>query len=254
MCTLVILRRPGHDWPLLLAGNRDEMRSRAWRAPARHWADRPEVIAGRDELAGGSWLGINDHGVVAVVMNRLGTLGPEEGKRSRGELVLEALDHAAAAEAAAALGELDPRAYRPFNLFIGDPASAFWLAHRGANGEPGGVQVAEVPEGLHMLTAQDLDDAQAARIRIHLPQFRSAPVPDPARGAWDAWQALLASRAYPEADGPLAAMNLDLPKGFATVCSQLLAIPRYPGKKDRPVFLFAAGPPDRAPFQPAAMD
>lgn len=254
MCTLVVLRRPNHDWPLLVAGNRDELRSRAWREPARHWDDRPEVIAGHDELAGGSWFGINDHGVVAVVMNRVGTLGPEEGKRSRGELVLEALDHAQAVEAAHALTALDTRAYRPFNLFIGDPVSALWLCHRGEDGSSGHVQAAEVPAGLHMLTAQDLDDMRAARIRLHLPRFRGVPVPDPAAGTWDAWQGLLASRAFPEVDGPHAAMNLDLPTGFATVCSQLAAIPRYPGNPYRPVFLFAAGAPDRAPFRPVAMD
>ena len=40
MCTLVILRRPGHDWPLVLAANRDEMTGRPWRAPDRHWPDQ----------------------------------------------------------------------------------------------------------------------------------------------------------------------------------------------------------------------
>ena len=68
MCTLVLLRRPGHDWPLVLAANRDEMIDRPARPPARHWPDRPEVVAGLDELAGGSWLGLNDHGVVAGIL------------------------------------------------------------------------------------------------------------------------------------------------------------------------------------------
>ena len=88
------LRRPGTAWPLVLAANRDELASRPARPPARHWPDRAEVVAGLDVQAGGSWLGINDHGVVAGVLNRTGTLGPAAGKRSRGELVLEALDHA----------------------------------------------------------------------------------------------------------------------------------------------------------------
>ncbi|MCC6782813.1 MAG: NRDE family protein, partial [Planctomycetes bacterium] len=84
MCTLVLLRRPGHAWPLLVAANRDEMRERPWRPPARHWPDRPDVFAGLDELAGGSWLGLNDHGVAAAVLNRRNTLGPAAGLRSRG--------------------------------------------------------------------------------------------------------------------------------------------------------------------------
>src|ERR1700685_676462 len=56
MCTLILLRRPGHDWPVIVGANRDEMKARPWRPPGRHWPDRPEVVAGLDELAGGSWL------------------------------------------------------------------------------------------------------------------------------------------------------------------------------------------------------
>ena len=96
MCTLVILRRPGHDWPLLIAANRDEMGNRPWDAPGRHWPDRPHVIAGHDRTAGGSWLGVNDDRLAAAVLNRHGSLGPQDGKRSRGELPLDALDHAEA--------------------------------------------------------------------------------------------------------------------------------------------------------------
>jgi uncharacterized protein with NRDE domain len=140
MCTLVILRRPGHDWPLILAANRDEMIDRPWQPPARHWPDRPQVLAGLDELAGGTWLGLNDDGVVAAVLNRRGSLGPEDGMRSRGELVLEALDHAEAEAAAGALMHLDPRAYRSFNLVIADAENCYWLRNRGVEG-PGRIEV-----------------------------------------------------------------------------------------------------------------
>jgi uncharacterized protein with NRDE domain len=116
MCTVVILRRPGHEWPLLFAGNRDEMSNRAWEPPMRHWPERPDVVAGLDKTAGGSWLGLNDHGLLAAVLNRVGSLGSAAGKRSRGELVLEALDNADAEDAARQLAHLDPAAYRSFNL------------------------------------------------------------------------------------------------------------------------------------------
>jgi len=92
VCTLVILRRPGHDWPLLLAANRDELHHRHAEPPARHWPNRPQVIAGLDRAGGGSWLGLNDQALVAAVMDWKGSLGPAPGKRSRGELVPEALD------------------------------------------------------------------------------------------------------------------------------------------------------------------
>lgn len=249
MCTLVMLRRPGHPWPLLLAANRDEMHDRPSAPPARHWEDRPDVVAGLDRLGGGSWLGINDHGLVAAVMNRQGSLGPAEGKRSRGELVLEALDHAEAGEAARALADLNPDAYRPFNLFVGDPRSAFWLRLRG-EGTPAPVELFEVPRGLHMLTARELDDHSQPRIRHHLPRFRAAGVPDPGRGDWAAWRSLLASRIHGASDGAGAAMNVDFPQGFGTVSSALIAVPAYPGPQAKAVWLNANGPPHSAPFEP----
>src|SRR6266581_9268973 len=107
MCTLVILRRPEHPWPIIIGAYRDEMIDRAALPPGRHWPDRPEIVAGLDRLAGGSWLGLNDWGVAAAVLNRHGSLGPAAGLRSRGELVLAALDHADAVAAAEALSDLD---------------------------------------------------------------------------------------------------------------------------------------------------
>jgi hypothetical protein len=248
MCTLLVLRRPGHEWPLLVAGNRDELRERPWAPPARHWGDRPDVVAGLDRTGGGSWLGMNDNGVVAAVMNREGSLGPAPGKRSRGELVLEALDHAEAREAAEALAALNPAAYRPFNLFVGDPLSAFWVRHRGDSAALG-VEVLKVSPGLHMLTARELDDVAVPRIRVYLPRFRDARPPEPGRGEWSGWQGLLASRIYPESEGLQAAMNIDPGSGFGTLCSHLVAVPRYPGFEPRPVFLFAAGAPDGVLFE-----
>lgn len=245
MCTLIVLRRPGHPWPLLLAGNRDEMRDRRWKPPARHWDDRPGVVAGLDLLGGGSWMGINDQGVSAAVMNRTGTLGPAAGKRSRGELVLEVLDHAEAGAAARALAELDPGAYRPFNLFIGDPREGFWLRHAGA-----GIEVLEVPPGVHMLTARELDDSRDPRIRRYLPRFREARIPDPESGVWDGWVALLASRIAVPGEEPRAAISFELESGFGTISSSLIAIPAHPGFGPESRWLFAPGPPDREGFVP----
>ena len=128
----------------MIAANRDEMADRPWSPPARHWPDRPDVTAGRDDLAGGSWLGINETGVVVAILNRRGTLGPMDGMRSRGELVLDALDHADAVEAVEALSALDPAAYRSFNMVIADNRDVFWLAHRGTDGR---IWAERVPEG-----------------------------------------------------------------------------------------------------------
>ncbi len=248
MCTLVILRRPGHRWPLLIAANRDEMLDRPWRNPARHWPDRAGVVAGRDMLAGGSWLGLNDEGVVAGVLNRVGSLGTAPDKRSRGELVLEALDHADAAEAATALADLDGRAYRPFNLIVADANEAFWLRHDG--GRP---VFMEIPEGLSMFTAHERNDAASPRIRTHLPAFEAAPPPEPARGLWQSWETLLARKAEAGAESQ-AAMCVAPAGGFGTVNASLIALPRPGPSRTGPVWRFAAGPPDRNLFVPVDLE
>lgn len=245
MCTTVILRRPGHAWPLLLAANRDELRTRPWRPPARHWSSRADVVAGLDEEAGGTWLGLNDHGVAAAVLNRVGSLGPQAGKRSRGELVLEALDHADAAAAVDAMSHLDPAAYRSFNLVIADSHEAHWVRNLG-QADTAAVERFEIPEGLSMLTARDLNDPSSPRIHAYLERFRRATVPDPESGDWRTWQALMAERAAPGEDDPTAAMTIVTDSDFETTSSSLIALPAadFGEQTRRPVWLFAAGRPD----------
>ena len=245
MCTTVILFRPGHAWPLLFAGNRDEMENRAWSSPGRHWPERPDVVAGLDHTAGGSWLGVNDHGLLAAVMNREGSLGPSAGKRSRGELVLEALDHSDAASAARALSALNPAAYRSFNLFVADPADAYWIR----NQAPRGVELFPLAPGLHMLSSRELDDPTHPRISAYLERFAAAPVPDPGRDEWMGWRTLMADRVYPAELGPHAAMNIRDIDGFGTLSSSLIALPRYPGFGENIRWLHAAGPPDVTPYR-----
>jgi uncharacterized protein with NRDE domain len=240
MCTFVILRRPGGEWPVIVGANRDEMIGRPWRAPARHWPDRPEVVGGLDELAGGSWLGVNDHGVVAAILNRFGTLGPATGKRSRGELVLEALDHADALAASEALADLDPAAYRPFNLMLADNRDAFWLRHAAEDERE--IEVRPVKPGVSMIASGELDDPLSARIRDYLPRFRAAAPPDPERGDWAAWERLLAADGHAAEAGPRGAMRFVTEDGFATVSSALLALPP-PGPDRRPVFRFLSCQP-----------
>ena len=248
MCTLIILRRPGSDWPLIIGANRDEMANRPWAPPSRHWPDRPEVVAGLDREAGGTWLGVNDHGVVAGVLNRVGSLGPAQGKRSRGELVLEAIDHADAADAAGALSDLDAGAYRSFNLVVADNRDAFWLRGRGQ----GWVERLAIPEGLSMLTAHELNDSASPRIRRYLDWFRSIPAPDPGRDQWDGWKSLMASRDHDPGDGPTGAMTIITESGFGTLSSSLIALPAPALGPRPPVWLFAPGRPDATPF--AAVD
>jgi len=234
MCTLVIFRRPRHRWPVLIGANRDEMVDRPSKPPGRHWSDRPEVIAGLDMLAGGSWLGINDWGVAAAVLNRHGSLGPSPDRRSRGELVLEALDHADATAAAEALSDLDPEAYRTFNLIVADESHGFWLRHAGGPG----IELSPLKDGLSMIAAGDLDDLATRRLELALPAFRAWPTPDPDHDDWFGWQSLLGSTRAPPNEPATAAMRFRT-GGYGTVSSALIALPARGEPERRPVFRFA---------------
>ena len=240
MCTLVVLHRPGHDWPLLIAANRDEMLDRGWDGPGAHWPDHPGVIGGRDHLAGGTWLALNHAGVVAAVLNRQGSLGPKLGKRSRGELPLIALAEPSAAAAAEALTRLDAGEWRRFNMVIADRTGAYFV--RGlATGTP---QAQPLPPRLSMVTARDPNDATSPRVARHLPRLEAAPPPSPP-DQWESWRKILADRS----GAVESQFNITPQGGFGTVTSSFIALPAA----GPPVWLFAPGPPDEAPFSPVAL-
>ncbi|TDH60368.1 hypothetical protein E2C06_22355 [Dankookia rubra] len=243
MCTVILLHRPGHAWPVLVAANRDEMLDRAWDPPGAWWPDLPAVTGGRDRLSGGTWMAANRAGVVAAVLNRPGSLGPAPDKRSRGELPLLAMRESTAAEAAAAIAALPAADWRPFNMVIADRQGGIFLRGEG-RGRP---EQLPLPPGLSMITALDPNDLASPRTARHLPRFRAAPVPDPVAGDWAGWEALLADDSIAES----RADTLRVPPGdgFGTVCTSLLAIAAG-GALD---WRFAAGPAGTAAFRPVAV-
>ncbi len=245
MCTVIILRRPGHDWPVLIAANRDERLDRPWDLPSAWWPDHPDVIGGRDRSAGGSWMALGRHGVVAAVLNRPGSLGPAAGKRSRGELPILAAAATSAEAAAEGIAALPAAEWRPFNMIIADRRQAFFLRGLGE----GRAEELRLAEGLSMVTAHDPNDPTSPRTRRHLPRFRAAPVPDPGRPDWSSWEALLADSDYDPAIGPAETLNVPPINGFGTVSASLLAL----GADGARQWRFCPGPPGSAPFAPLGL-
>ena len=247
MCTLVISRQQEGNWPIIIGTNRDEMADRPWLPPGRHWQDRLEVIAGLDQQAGGSWLGMNDAGVVAAVNNRSGSLGSQINKRSRGELVLEALDHHSATDATDALTQLNPAAYRPFNLLIADAYSAFWLRNLGAE-QTDSIEVFTIPHGISMLTAYDLNDYRCQRIQTYLSLFQKAQIPQPDKDDWREWETLFLSQRSESNTDASGAMRIVTDSGFNTISSSLIALPANQLEL-KPIWRFARRFPQTEPYQ-----
>ncbi|MBH8611743.1 NRDE family protein [Pseudomonas mohnii] len=90
MCLIVFAWRPDHAQPLIVAANRDEFYARP-SLPLAQWSETPQVHAGRDLEAGGTWLGIGANGRFAALTNIRDPHRPP-GRRSRGELVARFLD------------------------------------------------------------------------------------------------------------------------------------------------------------------
>lgn len=227
MCTVVLLKRSHHPWPVMLAANRDERLDRPWDPPSEWWPDRPGVIAGRDRLGEGTWMGLNRHHVVAVVLNRRGSLGPAPGKRSRGELPLLALEHNSASAAASVIAALDAAAWRSFNMVVADSTgAAYWL--RGlSHGHPEQIPLVD---GCHMITSSDANDMTRKRVARHLPRFRSASSPE--TDDYAAWRTLITDQSG-AGDEQLHVVPRD---GYGTVCSSVLGLAR----EAAPVWLFTA--------------
>ena len=244
MCSVVILKQSDNEWPLILGANRDEMADRKCLAPGRHWEERPHIIAGKDLSAGGTWLGINDYGVVSAIMNRMNTLGPVSDKRSRGELVLDALEHADASESLNAMIEIEKNSYRGFNMLIADNLNAYWIK---SDEESETIEYFNIPDGLSMITAYDRNDLSSARIKNYLEKFSLSNDPNPSEQEWQDWEMLLGST-YSKNNDPLSAMCVKTDFGFQTVSSSLIALPNFQPNygKNKPVFKYANGSPDIA--------
>ena len=86
MCVAALAWYAHPRWRLVGIGNRDELHARP-SAPLARWDDDSGIIAGRDLVGGGAWLGVSETARFTLVTNRRGFGDPDPARRSRGELV-----------------------------------------------------------------------------------------------------------------------------------------------------------------------
>src|SRR5262249_24728326 len=123
MCLLALFFRAVEDAPVVVGANREEMYARGGEPPRILEGPCP-ALAGVDPIAGGTWLGVNAHGVIVAVTNRVKTTLPHQ-PRSRGLLTRELLACPTAAAAAdMASRELGKNLYAGCNLVCADRDSA----------------------------------------------------------------------------------------------------------------------------------
>jgi uncharacterized protein with NRDE domain len=233
MCLLALLWRATEDAPLIVAANREEQYARGG-TPPQVVRDTESFIAGLDPQAGGTWLGLNRHGVMVAVTNGRPSESPKQ-LRSRGLLVRDLLSCTSAAEASK-LGahELGTNRYAPCNLICGDYEDLFVLhAHTW-------LQVLPLPTGIHVVGRGNVNSTAEPRVAHALAWLGSLKLPT--SGMW--LQELKKLCGDPRSEGG-PAMCVKGKEG-GTVSSTLIALRR---PLTRSTYVHAQGPPDRTPYQ-----
>ena len=159
MCTLALYFRLLDEHPLIVAANRDEHYERPSEPPTL-WKADPAIVAGKDLLAGGTWLGVNEYGLLVGILNRRVNReqDPVRSTRSRGLLCLDLLKLKTAAEAHGFLQARVER-YQPFTVVFADSSQA-WLAYNLWRE----IKADRLNEGLHVLSNTGNADTRSEKI------------------------------------------------------------------------------------------
>ena len=153
MCLLLLGVAAHPDYALVVAANRDEVFGRD-AEPAGFWPDAPQVLGGRDRLAGGTWLAVTTGGRFAAVTNVRDLTAPVPDKApSRGFLTTGfVLGDETPQRYAAAVSE-GGGAYAGFNLVVGTPGE-LWHCE---NNRTRPTRPTRLAAGVHAISNASLD-------------------------------------------------------------------------------------------------
>lgn len=232
MCLLIALTGLDEDHPILVASNRDEARARKAAPPGLFVGKRHRILAPRDRLAGGTWIGINDAGMFAGLTN-LGGSARRLGTRSRGHLPHLALDTGDVAAAVRAVAEaVRADVFDGFQMLLTDGATSHVLVH-----ESGVLDDQVLPDGPVVLSNEH-------RVgELVLPGLAAA-----CESGLTVAQRFARLRPLLLDTGERSGHRILKAGGdYGTVSSSLIAVPR--GDPRLLVWEFAAGPPDEVGYR-----
>ncbi|MHB2029916.1 MAG: NRDE family protein [Acidimicrobiales bacterium] len=251
MCLLIFAWQVEPSYPLVVAANRDERYERPATSFCVLRESAPRILGGRDELAGGTWLAVNEHAVVAGLTNRPSPAGRDPTKRSRGELPRLLAEHDSATAAVADLARrIRPSDYNPAWLLVGDRRSLYYV-ELVASDTPA---VHRLGPGVHVLENVPLDSASPKVDRV-CSSIATASTTESA--LWSLLPSVLADHTV-VATGHEWTGNGDIARSLATLApcvhttdygtrsATLVRVSLNP--EDRPEMLVADGAPCTAPF------
>ena len=203
MCVVSIAWEAHPRWKLIAIGNRDEFHDRESDALSS-WADAPSILAGRDLLSGGTWMGVHTDGRFGVVTNIRNPDGADPTQKSRGALVTDWLSDGTLPSAV--------ETFSPFNLVLADKDGLTHVANR-----PRAVQE-RWPGGIYGLSNAETGAPWPRKDRLHraLTEWFAAEGENPV----DLFDVLLDEQCPASGDPPIFIRN-DI---YGTRCSTLVAV------------------------------
>jgi uncharacterized protein with NRDE domain len=164
MCLILFAWQSHPRYALVVAANRDEFHQRP-SAAAQFWDDDPEILAGRDLQAGGTWLGVTRSGRFAAITNYREPPAPQLPlERSRGHLVRDFLRGEKTPLTHARDLASSGSSYRGFNLLLADSGALVYVSNRHD-------EVSNIAIGAHGLSNHLLDTdwpkVRSGRDRLH---------------------------------------------------------------------------------------
>ncbi|KHN09130.1 Ser/Thr-rich protein T10 in DGCR region [Glycine soja] len=180
MCIALFLWQCHPLYPFLLLNNRDEYHNRQPTKPVSWWEDC-DILAGRDEIAMGTWLACSTQGRVAFLTNVLELHTLPEAKR-RGDLPVLFLRSSKKPKEFAESLKLEAHYYNGFNIVVADivSKSMVYISNR-PKGQP--ITIKEVPPGLHVLSNDKLDSPWHKALRLefsfkeHVAKYGEGEIP-----------------------------------------------------------------------------
>lgn len=126
MCLILLGYQVSEGYPLVVVANRDEFFSRET-SPVHYWAEAPEVLAGRDEVQGGTWMGVTRSGRFAAVTNWTDSSPDPHADLSRGQLVADFLTGEDRSKDY--IASLEGNRYQGFNLIVYDRTELWYYSN-----------------------------------------------------------------------------------------------------------------------------
>lgn len=149
MCLILLAKNAHPDYKLIIAANRDEFYKRKTKK-AHFWKEAPKLLAGRDMEAGGTWMGVNKEGRIAMLTNYRDPFNIKEKAPSRGFLVSDFLKTDENTGKYLSQVEQNASAYNGFNLICGTPDQLYYFGNYQDGVHP-------IENGIHGLSNKLLD-------------------------------------------------------------------------------------------------